>query len=117
MQNSTNYQMNLPEGFDQFDIAHFNQNTRFLDSKIKSLENETDKIVSTKKKLTGTLSTGQTYVSFQDSAINNNSYIDVYTSVYGVNPRDITLTGNTVIVYFAAQTSAVDVSIVVENYQ
>lgn len=116
MQQSTNYNMNLPEGFDQFDIGHFNQNTRFLDTKIKSLETETNKIVSTKKKLTATLEAGSTSVSFQDSAINNNSYIDVYTSNFSVTPSNITQTGNTVVVTFPPQTNAVTISIVVENY-
>ena len=116
MQQSTNYNMNLPEGYDQFDIAHFNQNTRFLDSKIKSLENVTDTVNSVSKKLTATLNAGSTYVSFQDSSIGNDSLIDVYTNVFGVNPENIQQSGNTVVVSFVARNTPVTITLVVTNW-
>ena len=116
MQHSTNYNMNLPEGYDQFDIGHFNDNTRIIDTQLKAVKDVTDTVNHTSKKLVATLAANATELVFTDPSIGANSLIDVYTSVFGVNPANISQTGNTVTITFTAQTVAIDVAIIVINY-
>ena len=117
MQHSTNFNMNLPEGYDQFDIAHFNDNTRIIDTQLKNVKDVTDRIKNTQKLLTGTLNANETEVVFTDPAIGSDSLIDVYTETFGVNPSAIVQSGNTVTLTFTAQSTDVDVAIVVNNWE
>lgn len=66
------------------------------------------------KELTSTLTAGQTTLTFTDSAITANSTIDVYTSVYGVNPNDMTVSSGSLTLTFDAQSSAVGVKVVIK---
>lgn len=117
MQHTTNFNLNLPEGYDQFDIAHFNQNTQKIDTELKNVKNVTDRMKNNQKKLLGTLNANETEVVFTDSAITSSSLIDVYTDKFGVNPSDCVQAGNTVTLTFTAQTVDVDVAIVVNNWE
>lgn len=117
MQHSTNFNMNLPEGYDQFDIGHFNDNTRKIDTELKKHKDVCDNITNFEKKLEGTLALGATEIQFTDSSITSNSYIDVYTSVYGANPKDMTVTGNTCTLTFDALLQAIQVALVVKNWR
>jgi hypothetical protein len=60
-----------------------------------------------------TLSAGSTSVSFTDSSIGSDSIIDIYTSVFGVDPIDVQRSGTTLTVTFEAQQSSVKVRLVV----
>lgn len=61
--------------------------------------------------LTSTLSTGSTTVTFTNEAITTNSTIDVYTSVFGVNPTDITLSAGSMTITFDAQDADIGVKV------
>lgn len=65
--------------------------------------------------LSGTLQIGATSLSFTNSAIGTNSLIDIYTNPYGIVPLSATQSGTTVTLTFDAQTSAVNVKLVVKN--
>ena len=66
------------------------------------------------KELTATLTAGQTTLTFTDSAITANSTIDVYTSVYGVNPEDMTVSSGSLTLTFDVQSSNVGVKVVIK---
>lgn len=61
--------------------------------------------------LTGTLATGETTVTITDSSINDTCTYDIYTSVYGVNPTDVTILDNTMTLTFDAQQSDLGVKV------
>ena len=65
--------------------------------------------------LTGTLSVGQTEITFTNSAITEDSIIDVYTNVYGVNPIDITSTAGNITLQFYQQEYDVQVRVEVKG--
>ena len=60
-----------------------------------------------------TLNVGSTSVEFTDSSIGSDSIIDIYTSIFGVDPIDVQRSGTTLTVTFEAQTSSVKVRLVV----
>ena len=66
------------------------------------------------KELTSTLTAGQTTLTFTDSAITSNSTIDVYTSVYGVNPNDMTVSSGNLTLTFDVQASNIGVKVVIK---
>ena len=66
------------------------------------------------KELTSTLTAGQTTLTFTDSAITANSTIDVYTSVYGVNPEEMTVSSGSLTLTFDVQSSNVGVKVVIK---
>ena len=61
--------------------------------------------------VTGTLSAGSTSITLTNSAITNDSVIDIYTSVYGVNPTAISVSDGSIRLTFDAQSSAVNIRI------
>ena len=61
--------------------------------------------------VTGTLSAGSTSITLTNSAITTDSVIDVYTSVYGVNPTGISVSAGSITLTFDAQSSAVNIRI------
>jgi hypothetical protein len=61
--------------------------------------------------LTATLAAGSTSVSFTNSNFDGNTLFDVYTSVYGVNPTAMSLSGTTLRLTFDSQSSAVTVKL------
>ena len=65
---------------------------------------------------TETLSSGSTSVTFTNDNIDTDSYIEVYTSEFGVDPTNITFTSpNTITVTFEEQPDTIDVGLVVSN--
>ena len=64
---------------------------------------------------TQTLSAGSTVLSWTNSLITDSSLIEVYASIYGIAPTSVTQSGTTVTVVFSAQSSDMDVCIVVKN--
>lgn len=55
------------------------------------------------KELQGTLTAGQTSITFNDSVISSNRVIDYYPSIYGVVPTSITVTSGSVVFTFDEQ--------------
>lgn len=65
--------------------------------------------------LTGTLVAGETSVEFSDLSITDDAIIEVYTTVYGVAPINMTQTGSTLTVYFSAMQSNVGVKVLIRK--
>lgn len=63
------------------------------------------------KELSGTLTAGETSLTLTDSSITTNSLYDIYTSVYGVNPTDVTVTTGSITLTFAVQQSDLGVKV------
>ena len=63
--------------------------------------------------LTSTLTAGATSLTFINSKITTNSTVDIYSSVYGVNPKTVTLSNGSIAMTFKAQSSDVSVKVVV----
>lgn len=61
--------------------------------------------------VTGTLSAGSTSITLTNSAITTDSVIDIYTSVYGVNPTVVSVSAGSIRLTFDAQSSAVNIRI------
>lgn len=66
------------------------------------------------KALTSTLAAGATTLTFTDSSITANSTIDVYTSVYGVSPTEITPGTGSITLAFESQNSDLSVKVVIK---
>jgi hypothetical protein len=64
--------------------------------------------------LTSTLTAGATSLTFTNSKITTNSTVDIYSSVYGVNPKTVTLSNGSLAMTFKAQSSDVSVKVVVK---
>ena len=73
--------------------------------------------VSNSEKKSNILTAGSTSVqiTFTDQTIGANTLIDVYTSIYGVNPLTVSTTTNTVVLTFDSQASDMNVVVVVNN--
>lgn len=65
--------------------------------------------------LTGTLAAGSTTLTFSNSLITTDSTIDIYTSVYGVNPSAVTISSGQVVLTFEAQSAALNVKVEVRS--
>ena len=87
-----------------------------LKTNIQSIETEVTEAIDelTGNTITGTLSTGSTSITLSDSSITTDSTIDLYTSIYGVNPKSVTLKSGSVTLTFKAQTTDVKVKVVVK---
>lgn len=55
------------------------------------------------KEFEGTLTTGQTSITFSDNVINSNRVIDYFPSIYGLVPTSITVTSGSVVFTFEEQ--------------
>jgi hypothetical protein len=66
------------------------------------------------KELTATITAGQTTLIFTDASITSDTIVDnVYTSVYGVNPEDMTVSGGSLTLTFEEQTTDISVKVVI----
>jgi len=61
------------------------------------------------KEFEGTLTTGQTSITFSDNTINANRTIDYFPSIYGVIPTSITVSSGSAVFTFDEQ--AVDMTL------
>ena len=57
------------------------------------------------RELQGTLSAGQTSITFTDNVINSNRAIDYFPSIYGVVPTSITVSTGSIVFTFDEQES------------
>lgn len=79
---------------------------------IEIVGNKTSADYGLGKQFTATLSAGSTHIEFDDAIFNDNSIIDVYTSVYGINPTDVTVTTGTILLDFSEQSIDVDIMVI-----
>lgn len=63
------------------------------------------------KAFTGTLTAGETEISFTNDLINDDSTIDFYTSIYGINPVNAVISEHTLTLTFDAQENDVNVKV------
>lgn len=63
------------------------------------------------KELQGTLTAGQTSITFTDKVITSSRSIDYFTSIYGVIPTSITVSTGNVVLTFKAQASDMEVKV------
>lgn len=111
MQKTTHYNLNKPDVTDFYNIEHFNTNADMLD---EVLHGHTEDIIGLAgTTLTATLTAGQTSLVFNNPAITDLSTIDMYTSVFGVNPTDAVAENGTLTLTFKAQSADVNVKVVI----
>ena len=63
------------------------------------------------KELQGTLTAGQTSITFTDSVINSSRTIDFYSDVYGVSPTDILIETGSLTLTYAKQVNDITVKV------
>ncbi len=85
-------------------LVYFNQNAKETADLIESYVGE---VVN----LYATLTAGSTSITISNSAIKNNSTIDVYTDVFGINPTNIVVTDGQIVLSFNAQLSDIGVKV------
>ncbi len=61
--------------------------------------------------VSATLAVGATTLTFTNSNFNSNTHFEPWTSKFGVDPTDMTLSGTTLTVTFSAQSEAIQVEI------
>ena len=61
--------------------------------------------------VTGTLTAGNTSITLSNAAITTTSTLDIYTDVYGVNPKTVTVANGSVTMTFDGQNSALGVKV------
>ena len=66
------------------------------------------------KEITGTLAAEETCITLTDDSINEDSTIDIYTSVYGVSPKAIEVAEGNITMTFKAQSEDIGVKVVVK---
>lgn len=82
-------------------------------SAIKTLIDGVSSKLKTTTELVSTLNKGSTSLTFTNESITSSSTIDVYASVYGVSPKSMSISENTLTLTFNAQTTNVDVKVVI----
>ena len=137
MKQSEKLGLNLPEDDDFFDVEHQNENMRKIDEYVcdqaeikEHLQDERSHITPEEREswneaktkadalegttLTGTLGAGETCITLTDDSINEDSTIDIYTSVYGVSPKAIEVANGNITMTFKAQSEDIGVKVVVK---
>lgn len=77
-----------------------------------SLQMQIDKLRG--KTIVSTLKAGETSVTITDEAITDSCDIDYYTSVFGVNPKTITVSDKSITLTFKEQTEDIGVKVVIK---
>lgn len=88
-----------------------------IDTDIEILETQFSNALSLKADkstiLSGTLSIGETSITFTNDVLTEDSIIDIYTDVYGVSPKEVSSSIGSLTLTFDAQTVAVNIKVVV----
>lgn len=66
---------------------------------------------STVTEVIGTLTSGSTSITLSDASITTDSTFDIYTSVYGVSPTNVTVAAGSITLVFVAQQSNLGVKV------
>lgn len=116
---------NKPAGsVDADDVAYDNTTSGLTGTNVQSAIDEVNQKVDDIPTVSvdvevkrGTLTAGQTSVAltFTEQTIGANTLVDVYTGTFGVNPKNVSISGNVVTLTFDAQPSAVTVGVKVQN--
>ena len=87
-----------------------------IESSLSTIKNPISALETLKSEttITGTLTAGQTSLILSDSAITTDSMIEIYTSVYGVNPTNVVASDGSVTLSFKPQTQDIGVKVVVK---
>ena len=109
MKYTEKYGFMKPDVDEFYDVNVFNENMDKVEQELINLDDSG----SSSKELVSTLTTGNTSLVFTDDAISSDSTIDIYTSVYGVSPKNASISGNTLTLTFKAQNVDIDVKVVV----
>lgn len=108
------------QGIISASIVSYNNTASGLSA--SNVQNALDEVVSllpssNSEKKSNILTAGSTSVqiTFTEQTIGANTLVDVYTSIYGVNPLTVSTTSNAVVLTFAAQASDMNVVVIVNN--
>ena len=101
---TTNYGLNKPATNEYIDIDGLNDN-------MDKIDEELFKRAIKPTVLTGTLATGNTSLTLKSDAVTKSSIIDIYTSVYGINPSNVSVSTGSITLTFDAQESSVEVRV------
>lgn len=108
------------QGIISASIVSYNNSVSGLSA--SNVQNALDEVVSllpvsNSEKKSNILTAGSTSVqiTFTDQTIGATTLIDVYTSIYGVNPLTVSTTTNAVVLTFDAQASDMNVVVIVNN--
>ena len=108
------------QGIISASIVSYNNTASGLSA--SNVQNAIDEVVtmlpaSSSEKKSNILTAGSTSVqiTFTEQVIGATTLIDVYTSIYGVNPLTVSTTANAVVLTFDAQASDMNVVVVVNN--
>ena len=108
------------QGIISASIVSYNNSASGLSA--SNVQNAIDEVVSllpvsNSEKKSNILTAGSTSVqiTFTQQTIGANTLIDVYTSIYGVNPLTVSTTANAVVLTFDAQAADMNVVVVVNN--
>lgn len=108
------------QGIISASIVSYNNTASGLSA--SNVQNAIDEVVSllpvsNSEKKSNILTAGSTSVqiTFTQQTIGANTLIDVYTSIYGVNPLTVSTTANAVVLTFDAQASDMNVVVIVNN--
>ena len=63
------------------------------------------------KEVSGTLTTGSTTLTLSDASIETTSTIDIYTSVFGIQPTNAVVSSGQIVLTFLAQASDISVKV------
>lgn len=87
-----------------------------IESSLSTIKNPISALETIKSEttITGTLTSGQTSLTLSDSAITTDSMIEIYTSIYGVNPTNVVASDGSVTLSFKTQTQDIGVKVVVK---
>lgn len=128
MNKTPNLQLNVPAKTEFYNVEDFNENFNKLDEEVSNrVEKQAGKMLSSndytngdKEKLdslsaltvlTDTLVSGTTSLSLKNPKITTNSVIDIYASVYGIVPVDVSVLTGEIRLKFEAQSSPVDIRV------
>lgn len=67
------------------------------------------------KIITSTLAAGETSITISEQQITTNSALSFYTSIYGVNPKDVSVVDGSVTLTFDAQSAAMTVGVRIDG--
>lgn len=66
------------------------------------------------KQITGTLAAGETILTLTDDSLNYQSTVDIYTDIYGVSPKNVTVEDGQITLEFKALENSLDVKVVIK---
>ena len=86
-----------------------------VEADLVTVEESVETMQSNATIIRGTLAVGATSIVLTDARITTNSMMSFYTSVWGVNPKTVTVVSGQVTLTFDAQTVAVEVGVRIDG--